>query len=258
MSVSGELGDVDLAGLLQLLARNRATGRLRVAAGGDDASLYLDQGQLATVASARLALRLGRVLRQRGLVTEHQLHQALRQQEAEGGTRPLGELLVARGWLGADAVAACAEEQCVAVLARLLAAGEGTFSYAPGLRTPARAVSSPLDAQAALLEALRRVDELGKLRALLPSPGAPLAASELVDVTLAPFNEAEARILGALQVGAGSWGELVDLLPVDEPALLRALIGLRERGLVVAGLGRIGVPGAPPPEEADVARLLGT
>jgi hypothetical protein len=260
MSVAGELGHFDLAGILQLLARNRATGRLRIAMGGDDIALYLEDGQLVAVTSARSPLRLGRMLRQRGLLNDRQLREALRQQEAEGGVRPLGAVLIDRGWVPAAKVKACAYEQCVAVLARALTAAAGTFTYLPDVRPSVRGLETALDTNRALLEALRRVDELARLRALLPPPHAPIEAGDLVDITVAARNEPEARVLSALRAGAGSWSELAELLPVDEATLLRTLVALRERGLVVAGAADKGVaagsPSAPPPAEADLARML--
>lgn len=261
MSVAGELGDFDVMGILNLLARRRASGRLRLTAGGDDVCLYLDAGKLALVTSTRLPLRLGRMIRQRALINDRQLHEALRVQEAEGGVRSLGEILVSKGWVQPAQIAACAHEQAVSVLARVLTAGEGAFVWTSGIAAPARGPSVPVDAQRALVEAMQRVDHLSKLRAQLPSPHAPLAVSARVDVTIAPYNDVERRIVIALQAGVRSWGELVDLLPVEESKLLHVLIDLRRRGLVVAGEGApgadIGVAGGGPPSSSDLSRILG-
>jgi hypothetical protein len=260
MSVAGELGHFDVAGILQILAANQATGRLRFVANGDEVTLYLKDGLLVLATSARLPLRLGRVLQQRGLLTTRQLHDALRLQEAEGGRRSLGEVIVAQGWVKAEEMADCVHEQCVAMLVRVLSANGGAFTYSPDVEPPVKAPTAPQPAQQALLEALRRVDAFGKLRALLPPIHAPLAVSARVDVTVAAYNEQEKRILTALQAGADSWGQLADLLPIDETTLLTTLIGLRNRGLVVAGEGSrgatIGTNAAPPPDENDLLRLL--
>jgi len=49
---------------------------------------------------------------------------------------------------------------------------------------------------------------------------------------------------------------------VDEPTLLRTVLGMRSRGLLVAGRGApgddVGVAGAPPPSENDLEALLAT
>src|SRR5688572_1605899 len=180
MSVTGELGDFDLGGILQILAGNRATGRLHVSAEGDDVALFLDQGRLISVASARLPLRLGRILRQQGLLTDLQVREALQVQKDEGRQRSLGEIVVDRGWVTQEQVARCVENQCVVALARVMAAGTGTFSYKTGIRQSGKGHTTPFEPTAVLLEALARVDHLVQLRAALPSPDAPLQVSEVV------------------------------------------------------------------------------
>ena len=260
MAVMGELGDFDVAGLLQLLHMRRATGKLQIVADGDDVTLYLQGGRLSLVTSSRLPLRLGRVLLQQGLIRSRQLHEALRQQEAEGGVRSLGAILTARGWVSAADVARCVQEQCVVVLARVIVGGEGTFVYTQGAAPPAGVATFPINAGQVLMEATRRVDELSALRGQLPARYAPLAVTDRLDVTVVTLTPEEQQVVVALRAGASSIGELTDLLPLDEPLLLRTLVGMRRRGLVVSGEGApghgIGTAGAPPPSESDLERLL--
>jgi hypothetical protein len=233
MSVSGELGDFDLGGILQILAGNRASGRLHVSAEPDDVALFLEEGRLVAVASARLPLRLGRILRQQGLVSDAQVREALQIQKAEGRRRSLGEILVDRGWVTEEQVARSVENQCIVALARVMAAGSGTFSYKTGVRPPAKGPTAPIEPNAVLLEALHRMDKLVRLRAQLPSPTAPLAISAHLGNMFVPTSDDEFRVVGALRAGVDSWREMVDLLQADEVALLRALVALIDRGVVV-------------------------
>ena len=155
-------------------------------------------------------------------------------------------------------VAACVHDQCVVALARVLAAETGTFAYESGALAPTRGPALPLNAQTALLEALRRVDEVTRLRALLPSPETALVMNELVDEVFVPVGEAESRIVGAVRAGVWSWRDLIDLVQLDEPTALRMLIALRERGVVVAKTFGIGALDNPPPVEANLVRLGST
>jgi hypothetical protein len=233
MSVTGELGDFDLGGILQILAGNRATGRLHVSADSDDVALFLEQGRLVSVASARLPLRLGRILRQQGLVTDAQVREALQIQKAEGRHRSLGEILVDRGWTTDEQISACVQNQAIVALARVLAAGQGHFAYKTGIRAPAKGPTTPFEAMSILLEALHRTDLLLGLRAQLPPGDAPLAVNPSLGDMFVPANDDEVRIVGALWAGVGSWRDLVDLLQTDELVVLEALIALYERGVVV-------------------------
>jgi hypothetical protein len=260
MTIMGELGCVDVPGILQLLGSRNNTGLLWITADGEEVGLYLTGGALAQVTSSRLPLRLGRVLVQRGLITSQQLHRALRDQDKGEETLPLGELLVRRGWLNPDGLNDCIEEQCISVLARAIRARRGTFLFQPGVQPPEGSMTARLDSNRVLMEATRRVDELEELRDQLPPYYAPLSPSANVDITIQAFSDDEARILKALEAGADSLAELVDLLPMSERDVMINVIQMQKRGLVVAGHGapgdHVGVPAGPPVAEADLARLL--
>lgn len=259
LAVMGDLADLDVASLLQMLGGRRATGRLRITAAGDEVGLYLRQGRLVLATSVRLPLRLGRVLQRRGVLTTRQLHTALRLQAEEGRVRSLGDILVARGWVTPGQLSDAIEEQGVAALTRVLATEEGTFVYEPGVALPFGVAPARLDAGRLLLEATRRVDELVPLRKRLPHPHAPLAPSARIDVTAVTLNPAEQQLIAVLRAGAGSLAELIDLLPVDEPDLMRMVLDLIQRGLLVGGHGAPGAGGgiaAPPPTEADLIQLF--
>lgn len=242
MSVSGELGDFDVASLLQILAMRRATGRLRLAVGGDEIAIYLNAGRLSAVASERLPFRLGRVLRQQGVISGAQLHEALRIQAQTKNPPPLGELLIARRWVTPQQIATCVQEQAIASLARALNAQKGSFSWAPGAAPSLREPTVGLDAKQTLIEAVRRVDELHRLRQHLLPQDAPLAVAAWADADMRLANDLEERIVGLLRAGIGSWGELVELLPVDEPALLRTLLSLQKRGLILVQTPTTDIP----------------
>ena len=200
------------------------------------------------------------MLQRAGVLEPRELHEALREQERTGHNRSLGTILVERGYVATADVARCVEEQCVVVVARVIAAQRGTFRYSPNVAAPGRAAVTPLNADRILLDAMRRVDELEKLRTLLTARFAPLAPSARIDVWVATLNETEDRIVAALRAGPGSLAEFLDLLPIDEATTLRALISTWKRGLLGGGHGApggdVGVPTSPPPSEDDLIALL--
>ncbi|HEY7033225.1 MAG TPA: DUF4388 domain-containing protein [Thermomicrobiales bacterium] len=261
MAVMGDLGDFGVIGILHLLATRRATGRLRLGAEGEELNLFLTDGQLTLLTSSFLPPRLGRVLHQRGLLSTSHLHEALRLQATEGHARSLGEVAVAAGWLTPAEVAAAVHEQFVAALARIMTSRHGSFAWDPGVAAPARGVPLPLEPERVLRDATRWLAEVAKLRADLPAPYTPLAPHAQLDVTVVPHNEIETRIVAALKNGAVSWRDLSDVLPLDAKTLLGTVVAMLRRGLLVAaGTGWDGeetAPGGDPPDETDLARLLG-
>jgi hypothetical protein len=236
VSFMGELSDVGVADLLYLLALRRQTGKLSISTQGEEATLFLDKGQLSFVSSTNMGTRLGRMLLRLGYLDVEQLRQALREQETAGRGQGLGTILLACGWITETELARCVEEQCVEILARVIAADRGMFVYQRTPAQPNRTEIVPLNSDRILLEATRRTDELMALRGLLPGPSTPLMLSPAIDEVADTLTDPEVFVAATLQAGAATLAEVAGSVVMDEPALWRAIIGLRERGLLLVGL----------------------
>jgi hypothetical protein len=231
----GELSDVGVADLLYLLALRRQTGKLAISANGDEASLFLDRGRLILVTSSNMALRLGRMLVRMNVLEPERLREVLQLQEQTGRGQPLGRLLLTHGYVTEEQLSACVEQQCVAILARVIAADRGIFVYHRGASVPPNTEIVPLNADRIVLEATRCTDELVTLRATLPDEHAPLMLSTTVEQVADTLTDAEVFVAAALQAGASSLVELTARLGMEQVALWRAAVSMRERGLLVAG-----------------------
>lgn len=234
MAFMGELSDVGVADLLYLLGVRQLTGKLTINANADEVNLFLAGGNLVLVTSTNLALRLGRTLLRLGMLSSAQLRDALQEQDTVGFGRPLGSILLARGWISSEQLGACVEEQCIDVLARVIATEHGTFIYSSGVRAPHRTEVVPLNSDRVLVEATKRTDELRTLRGLLPTATAPLSLAPEIDDLAETLTDAEVLVAATLLSGATSLHELAHKVAMDELALWRTIISLRERGLVIA------------------------
>jgi hypothetical protein len=248
----GELSDIGVADLLYLLALRRQTGKLAISANGDEVSLYLDRGQLLLVTSSNMSLRLGRMLVRMNMLEPERLREALRLQEQGGRGRPLGSLLIQRGYITEAQLTACVEEQCVAILARVISAESGIFVYHQGATVSAQTEIVPLNADRIVLEATHRTDQLVSLRDRLPHANAPLMLTTSIDNLADSLTDDEVFVAAALQSGTSSLAELTPKLGIDEVSLWRTIVGMRERGLLIAGeateTGLLEIGAAPSPE----------
>lgn len=130
----------------------------------------------------------------------------------------------------------------------LLALAAGTFHFDPAATLHADGCDLPTESL--LIEGMRRLDEVERLRRSLPAP----ARLRLLDGKAQ--DELEARALAYLGPGARRVGDVVDGLLVggetDEYDALRALDRLRSRGVVrlegVADPPPDGVPPTTPPQ----------
>jgi hypothetical protein len=124
--------------------------------------------------------------------------------------------------------AACGELGAEKAFYALLALTEGTFDFDPGAELAAECCNLPT--QSLLMEGMRRLDELSRLRHQLPATArVRLLGGEAED-------ELEARVLGYLGPGARLLGDIVDGLLVggdaDEYDALKTLQKLAARGIV--------------------------
>ncbi|HKG24221.1 MAG TPA: hypothetical protein VKB09_01165, partial [Thermomicrobiales bacterium] len=77
-------------------------------------------------------------------------------------------------------------------------------------------------------------DEMLTLRSLLPPAGAQLGLAQPVPAPLDGLTGWETRVVEALANGPGTLADLAQRIPGDDVALWRAIVGLRERGVVTA------------------------
>lgn len=232
MAFMGETAVIGLAELLSVLAARRHSGRLTIISEGDEAQIYLDDGKVILITSSNHALRLGRILLRLGILTNEQLEQALRLQNAQGGGRPLGQILLdARVVLEADLNRA-AEEQCIEALTRVMVSNEGSFMFNRDAMPRARQGLVALNTDRIVLEASRRADEMVTLRSLLPRDSAQLALAR--NRSFDGLSTHEMQVIEALHRQAGTLQMLAQAVTMDEVSLWRTVVGLRERGLIVA------------------------
>lgn len=240
MATIGELNDFGVVDLIDLLTRRRRSGRLAVKVAGQEVSLFFDRGELRHVTSNDITLRLGRMLVRQGIIDTPQLLEALHLQAesgAEAGSkRPLGAILIDRGWITHADLDRCLEDQSIEVLSRAMTEENGMFVFDVGVAPARPPETRPLDALALLQYAQERGEALAKLREQLPAPSAPLflAAGAFADPSLADSLSApEAMVVNVLRGGPKSYGELTTHLALDELSLGVAVITLLAGGTIV-------------------------
>ncbi len=144
--------------------------------------------------------------------------------QADGS--PAGRLAFRGGTLTSASCGALVGERAFYALIGLK---EGGFVFDPDL-DPGDAPAADLPTGSLLMEAMRRVDEIGRLRDALPSYGlVSLLGGE-------PHDSVEATVLGFLGPGRRSVGDIVAGALVegmaDEYDVLLAVARLRERDVV--------------------------
>lgn len=234
MAFMGEIRDIGVADLLYLLAIRQQSGRLSITANGDEVSIFIDNGRMVVVTSSNPALRLGRMLIQLDYLSDAQLREALKFQEHQGAGRSLGSILVHEQFITEQQLTHCVEEQCIEVLARIIAVEEGVFVFHLGEKVSPRTEMIPLNSDRILLEATRRTDAMAMLKAALPDPMVPLTVTDLVDQFADQMTDLEVRITALLFENPTNLRDLEVAIPGPDVEIWRAIVALREREIIRA------------------------
>lgn len=129
MSLVGNLEDLGLGEILQIVSLSRRSGVLALQSRGREARVVFRNGQVIRATSSTFQQNLGEVLIQQGVIDLSILKQALSIQADEGYTQLLGGIMIDRFGVSADAIETVVREQIENVVYSLFAWAEGTFEF---------------------------------------------------------------------------------------------------------------------------------
>lgn len=129
MSLVGNLEDLGLGEILQIVSLSRKTGILSLCSRGREGSIYFRLGQVVRAASSTYQQSLGEVLIQKGVIDLALLRKALSLQQDQGFKERLGEILVKNFGVSSDVVEEVVREQIENVVFSLFAWAEGNFKF---------------------------------------------------------------------------------------------------------------------------------
>jgi CheY-like chemotaxis protein len=129
MSLVGNLEDLGLGEILQIVSLSRKSGILALHSMGREGHILFRQGQVIRATSSIFQQNLGESLIQKGIIDLPTLKKALAIQEKDGFTERLGSILVNRFSISADTIETVVREQIEGVVYSLFAWAEGTFDF---------------------------------------------------------------------------------------------------------------------------------
>jgi len=172
MPLVGNLRDFALHDFLYLVDRGYKTGSLVLnrTSANEAAHLFFDKGKLLSVVRPHRRELLGEMLIRLGKITPQQLAQALHTQQLNSD-HPLGQILVEQGVIGQRELQACIQQQIEETVYDLFAWREGEFKFQAGQRPAPDDVQSlvPLPVENLIMEGVRRVDELSRIKERIPN-----------------------------------------------------------------------------------------
>ncbi|MBP7149329.1 MAG: DUF4388 domain-containing protein [Acidobacteria bacterium] len=189
MTLSGSLGTMNLADLLQWAAAAQKTGRLDFRQRNVVKEVYIQDGLIVGAASNEPTEMLGHVLVARGKLNEEQLRAALlaRRDPEEF----IGQVLVRLGFVNRDDLLRALAERTEEIVYSLFEWDDADFNFEPGARPGPKVVLISLQVDHVLLRGVHRHDEVRRIRSVFPDGrvvlgrGAAAAPREILEHPLA-------------------------------------------------------------------------
>jgi CheY-like chemotaxis protein len=129
MSLIGNLEELGLGEILQLISLSRKTGVLSLHSRGREGTIVFKQGLVVKALSSTFRMGLGEILIQKGVIDQDTLDKALTLQRERGGREHLGVILSKRFAVAPETIEVVVCEQIEQVVLSLFAWIEGTFDF---------------------------------------------------------------------------------------------------------------------------------
>ena len=175
MAFSGDLRTVDLAEILQWISQGQRFGTLYMTRGQVEKRIIFARGQIASTASTDPRDQLGQFLVREELITEQDLFTALLRQESEG--KMLGTLLVDSGKVTLEQLHRVLRLKAEETVYDLFHWREGRFEFKEGELPHNLPIQLGLDVTVLIFEGARRLDEMVRIREVIPSTRATFTAT---------------------------------------------------------------------------------
>ncbi|MHB8058404.1 MAG: DUF4388 domain-containing protein [Desulfuromonadaceae bacterium] len=129
MSLVGNLEELGLGEILQIVSLSRKTGVLSLTSTGRDGSVFFRHGQVIRATSSTYQQSLGEVLIQKGVIDLAVLRKALALQQEKRFLERLGSILVKHFGVSQEIIEEVVREQIENVVFSLFAWSEGSFRF---------------------------------------------------------------------------------------------------------------------------------
>lgn len=131
MSLAGNLEDLGLGEILQIVSLSRKTGVLSLDSRGRSGSVFFRNGQVVSACSSDCRQSLDEVLHKKDVIDPGVLRKALAMQQKPGNSELLGDILVNNFSVSPETIESIAREQIKSIVFSLFDWTEGAFNFTP-------------------------------------------------------------------------------------------------------------------------------
>lgn len=233
LGLQGNIEKFTLPEIFQLIGAGRKSGTLGIQKDDSIVMVYFKDGVIIYGYGPRQTYHLGQLLREKQIISEEQLHEAIKVQSHMENSKRLGEIMIARQFIDRADLEKVVAAQVEELLYSLMGWRKGSFKFYEDQFPTDEEITVRLSVENVILEGLRRFDEATLVEESIPDLNAVYVISAAQgkrqrEVALA----ADEWNIMALVDGHRSLRQVISLSPVSEDETKRKLAQLKLAGLI--------------------------
>jgi tetratricopeptide (TPR) repeat protein len=227
MPIKGSLSDMSIADILQMLSLGNKTGDLIITKEQNLVNIYIESGMLKSVLWMNREDKLGKILVEKGYITDETLKKVLAFQETQPEI-PIGELLLDLNLIDKEILVKNIKKQIRDTLIELSEWEYGQFVFESVAEPRIKGIPVSIKIDDLLLESAALKDELKA--STLPDRDTILIKSQIPDSELS-LDENEIKVLDKID-GKKSLYAIFTSLPMDEFKVLQIISRFIDKGII--------------------------
>lgn len=233
LDLQGKIEQFSLPEILQLIAMGRKSGTLGIQHDDSIVMVYFKDGKIVYGYGPRQTFHLGQLLKDRGIIKEADLEEAIRAQAENENSKRLGEILMSRSYIDRRDLQEVVSEQIQELLYSLLKWTSGSFKFYENQFPTDEEILVNISVENVILEGLRRADEANMIAEALPDTNAVycISAAQAERPRDIYLQGPEWNIM-ALVDGYRSIEDIVRLASYDRNETLKKLAQLKLAGII--------------------------
>lgn len=234
LDLQGNIERFTLPEIFQLVSTGRKTGTLGIQRDDDIVMVYFRDGAVVYGYGPRKTYHIGRMLVENGRITPEQLDESIAfQSENQKSGKRLGQILIEKRYIDRADLEQVIRKQVEELIYSLMAWDRGSFKFYENQFPTEEEITVRLSTENVVLEGLRRLDELTRLKDYMPDFStvyqlAPSESGQKRDISLEPE---EWNVL-ALIDGHRTINNIVAASSLESIETLKCLASLQLAGLI--------------------------
>lgn len=235
-TLQGSIDRFKLPEIFQLLAASQKTGTLGIQKDDNIVMIYLKKGRINYAYGPRHSRHLGQLLREKGKISTSQLKDAVETQSSISLSRRLGEILLEKRYIDQGDLREAVTEQIEELIYSLLGWENGSFKFYDNQYPTREEITVDISVENVILEGVRRIDEVNRLKEILPDYETPLKITAISDglVRDISLTTEEWNLLAEID-GRKTIRHFVENSALGEMKTLEKLATLQLAGLITTG-----------------------